>query len=490
MESNRALKAIERNGKAGERGAEPIFSSGEGAGRVPPHALDVEQAVLGSVLLDNESLNAALELLQPDDFYHGAHRIIFETMIGLSDALEPIDAVTLTDALRTHSNLDAVGGIEYISRLVDIVPTAANTEHYSRVIKELSLRRKLIHTAAEISNEAFETRGDIDGFIDSVEQKIFRVSESRVRPSFVRVSEVVNESIKQIEKNYSNSEPITGVATGFADFDRITSGLQGSDLIILAGRPSMGKTSLALSIARHVGMVNGGTCAVFSLEMAKQQIVMRLLCSEARVSNSKVRSGQLADNDFPRLVDAASELSKANIFIDDTPAISVLEMRAKSRRLHKEHQLDLIIVDYLQLMRSQARRHERREQEISEISASLKALAKELNVPVIALSQLNRGVEARTDKRPMMSDLRESGAIEQDADIISFVYRDEVYHPDTPDKGVAELIIGKHRNGPTGVIRLAFLNEYTLFENLAEEEEYDYLGDDLAMGAELEDDLI
>ena len=462
----------------------PEFSSEISAGRVPPHSNDAEQSVLGAVLLDNEALNTMLEILQPDDFYHAGHRTIAETMIELNERLEPIDAVTLCEALRGSAKLDVVGGVEYISRLVDIVPTALNTEYYSKIIKEMSLRRKLIHQAGEIADAAFNERGDIDSFIDSVEQKIFKVSESRISPSFVKVGDIVRDSIKEVEKNYTSKEPITGVASGFSDFDKMTSGLQASDLIILAGRPSMGKTSLALSILRHIGMDSRKACAFFSLEMSKQQIVLRLLCSQAKVSSSKVRSGNLGESDFPRLVDAASELSQAPIYIDDTPALSVLEMRAKARRLHKEQELSMIVVDYLQLMRGGSRRVERREQEISEISSSLKALAKELNLPVIALSQLNRSVESRQDKRPMMSDLRESGAIEQDADIISFVYRDEVYNPDTPDKGVAEFIIGKHRNGPVGTVRLAFQNEYTLFENLAEEEAYDYLGGDIELGEE------
>jgi replicative DNA helicase len=469
---------------------EVVFEGDGSSGRVPPHSLDSEQAVLGAVLLDNEALMPVLELLRGEDFYKKAHQLLFEAMFALSDRHEPIDVVTLSAQLRSSEQIDAVGGIEYISYLVDAVPTAANTLYYARIIKEMSLRRKLIHQAGEIAEEAMNTRGDFEGFIDSVEQRIFKVSESRIHPSFVRVGEVVKDSIKHVEQLYINKNRITGVPSGFVDLDALTSGFQPSDLIIVAGRPSMGKTSLALSIVRHVALECNRRVAVFSLEMSKEQVVMRFLCSEARVSNSRVRSGNLGESDFPRLVDAASKLAQADIFIDDTPAISVLEMRAKARRLHKESPLSLIVVDYLQLMKGSSRSAERREQEISEISASLKAIAKELSIPVVALSQLNRAVENRQDKRPLMADLRESGAIEQDSDIIGFVYRDEVYNPDTPDKGVAEFIISKHRNGPIGTVRLGFQAEYTLFVNLEEESsEYDYLGEDLTLPEE-DDELI
>lgn len=469
-----------------DHGLREVQFSGPGsAGKVPPHSLESEKSVLGAILLDNEAVSASLEILRSDDFYQNSHRVIFEHMIRLFDRQEPIDVVTLTQSLRAGGELDAAGGLEYLSHLVDIVPTSANTQYYARTIKEMSLRRRLITVASEIATEAFSGRGDVDGFIDSVEQRVFKVSESRVNQTFVRVGDVVKDSIKQVEKRYVSKEPITGIASGFIDLDKMTSGFQASDLVIIAGRPSMGKTALALSIASHVGLKERKAVAVFSLEMSKEQIVMRMLCSEARVSSSRVRSGKLVESDFPRLVDAASEIAQAPVFIDDTPAISVLEMRAKARRLHRQNPLSLIVVDYLQLMRASSR-SERREQEISEISASLKAVAKELSIPVVALSQLNRSVESRQDKRPMMSDLRESGAIEQDADIIGFVYRDEVYNPDSPDKGTAELIIAKHRNGPVGMVRLAFQGEFTLFENLAEETSYDYLGEDLMP----EDDLL
>lgn len=459
-------------------------------GRVPPHDAEAEISVLGCVLLDNEALHAVLEVLRPGDFYRKAHDTIFTSMLQLSDRQEPIDIVTLGAELESSKSLDAVGGVEYLSMLVDVVPTSANAQYYARIVKETALRRAIIHSASEIVEEALTARGDIGSFLDSVEQRIFKVSEQRTRAGFVKVSDIVKESIKRVEHLYINQDEFTGCPSGFLDLDEMTSGFQPSDLIILAGRPSMGKTSLALSIVEHVGLELQRNVAVFSLEMSKEQIVTRILCAVAQVSNSKVRSGKLGESDFPRLVDAASKVAQSNIFIDDTPAISVLEMRAKSRRLHRESPLSMVVVDYLQLMRGNARNSERREQEISEISSSLKALAKELNIPVIALSQLNRGVEARQDKRPMMSDLRESGAIEQDADIISFVYRDEVYHPDTPDKGISELIVAKHRNGSVGTVRLGFQAEYTRFVNLDESaRDYDYLGEDLALPAD-DDELI
>lgn len=455
-------------------------------GRVPPHDRTSEMAVIGGILLDNESVNAALELLRPDDFYIRAHQVIFQAMTELSERLEPIDAVTLGAELKKSKTLESAGGLEYVSQVLDTTPTAANVAYYARTVRALSLRRKVIHEVTEIAGSAYSVSGEIDSFIDEVESRIFKISESRINPSFSKMSELVKGSIKEVERLYANQGQLSGVSSGFTQLDILTSGLQPSDLIIIAGRPAMGKTSLVLSMARHIGLDSKRPVAVFSLEMSKEQIVMRMLCAESRVSNSKVRSGKLADTDFPRLVDAASKLAQADIFVDDTPAISVLEMRAKARRLHREKPLAAVIIDYLQLMRGGSRKVERREQEISEISGALKALAKELNVPVIALSQLNRSVEGRQDKRPMMADLRESGAIEQDADIIGFVYRDEVYNPESTDKGVAELIISKHRSGPVGTVRLAFQGEFTVFENLVEGPQFDYLGQDLALGQDEE----
>lgn len=464
------------------------LEEGEAAsgGRIPPHSFEAEQSVLGAVLIDNEALYSVLEVVSEDDFYRAAHRRLFAEMIALSERREPIDVLTLSSALRKSGGLDEVGGVEYLSHLVDIVPTAANAQYYARLIKEKSLRRKLIHAASDIASEAFSGDQDIDDFIDAVEQRIFRVSEAKTHASFAHVSAVVKDSVKRIEQLYVNKQAVTGVPSGFRDLDEMTSGFQPSDLVIIAGRPSMGKTALALSMAKHVAIDAGLRVAFFSLEMSKEQIVMRLLSSEAKVDNSRVRSGKLGESDFPRLVDAASTIAQAEIYVDDTPALSVLEMRAKARRLHREHALSLIFVDYLQLMRGSLRSPERREQEISEISRSLKAMAKELSLPVVALSQLNRGVETRQDKRPMMADLRESGAIEQDADIICFVYRDEAYNKDSEQKGIAELIVAKHRNGPVGTVRLGFQDKYTLFVDLEEEHDFDFLGEDFRAAEEEE----
>ncbi len=450
------------------------YSDGDGNfhPRIPPQNLEAEESVLGSVLLDNQSINSALEILRPEDFYRATHAFIFSAMQALTDKHEPVDVVTLSQQLRAMGRLEDSGGVETLARLAAAVPSAANIGYYARLVKEAALRRKVISEASNITNEAFKVEGDVEEFLDSVEQRILGVSEFRIKPSFHRIGDIVQDSIKIIEKLYDQKEPVTGVPSGFVDLDRLTAGFQPSDLIIIAARPSMGKTALALSIAQFVGIHHKKGAAVFSLEMSKEQLVLRMLCSEARVSNSKVRTGHLGERDFPRLVDAASKIAEAPIYIDDSPAISVTELRAKARRLHKEIGLSVIVVDYLQLVRSPTYAQFSREQEISDISRSLKALAKELQVPVIALSQLNRSVETRQDKRPMMSDLRESGAIEQDADVIMFIYRDEVYNQDTQDKGVAEIIISKQRNGPTGPVRLAFFPEFTRFDSLVERQEF------------------
>lgn len=452
--------------------ARKLRPAGDGtpSGRVPPHSSEAEEAVLGGILLNNDAINIAIERLRPEDFYRSAHRSIFAAMCLLTDKREPIDIVTLANELKANNELERIGGMEALSSLASAVPSAANLPYYARVVREMSLRRRIIQEASEVVQKAFDIEGEVDEFIDIAEQKILGVAEQKLSRSFYRVGDVVQDSIKIIEKLYDQKEPVTGVPTGFGHLNEMTAGFQPSDLIILAARPSMGKTALALNFAQHIAVQHKKAVAVFSLEMSKEQLVLRMLCAEARVDSSKVRTGHLTERDFPRLVDAASRLAEAPIFIDDTGALPVSELRAKCRRLHREHPLSLVIVDYLQLMRSPAY-SDSREQEIADISRSLKALAKELTVPVIALSQLNRSVESRTDKRPMMSDLRESGAIEQDADIIAFIYRDEVYHPDTADKGVAEILISKQRNGPTGVVRLAFLNQYTKFENLTERDE-------------------
>jgi replicative DNA helicase len=450
------------------------------AGRVPPQALEAEESVLGSILLDNQAINVCLERIRAEDFYKAAHQTIFEAMALLSDRREPIDIITLGQQLRSMGQLDAIGGVQSISYLASSVPNAANVAYYARMIKEMSIRRRLIHESSDIINSAFELEGDIEEFLDTTEQRILGVSDFRVNASFHRVSDIVQDSIRIVEKLYDQKEPVTGVPSGLMKLDKMTAGFQPSDLVIVAARPSMGKTALVLGWSQFVGIYHKKPVAFFSLEMSKEQLVLRMLCSESRINNSSVRTGSLTERDFARIVDGASRISEAEIFIDDTPAITITELRAKARRLHRDHQLGIIIVDYLQLLRSPAYSHSR-EQEISDISRSLKALAKELNVPVVALSQLNRSVESRTDKRPMMSDLRESGAIEQDADLIMFIYRDEVYNKETPDKGVAEIIIAKQRTGPTGAVRVAFSGEHTRFDNL-EESDYGGVEDDAGGG--------
>lgn len=434
--------------------------------RLPPQNLEAEQSVLGSILLDNEAAYQIAELLQEKDFYREAHRQIFRGILDLLDKEEPADLVTLTNQLKQTGNLAQIGGVTYLAQIVEAVPTAANIEYYAKIVKDKAILREVIHAATEIVTTGYEELTDVTDFLDRAEQVIFQVSETRQKGGLTPISTVVKDSFKQIEKNYERKELITGLACGFKDLDKLTSGLQPSDLIIVAGRPSMGKTSFCLNIAEHVALHEKETVAVFSLEMAREQLVSRLLCSEARIDSSRLRSGFIDEVEWMRLTDAAGRLSESQIFIDDAPGISVFEMKAKARRLKAAKGLGLIIVDYLQLMKGVGK-IESREREISDISRSLKAMAKELHVPVIALSQLNRGVEARTDKRPMMSDLRESGAIEQDADIIGFIYRDEVYNKESPDAGLAEFNIVKHRNGAIGMVKLSFLSKYTRFENLA-----------------------
>lgn len=438
-------------------------------GRIPPQSLEAEESVLGSILLDNQAINICLERIRAEDFYKSGHQTIFDAMSILSDRREPIDIVTLGQQLRAMGQLENVGGAQTLSYLASSVPNAANVGYYARVIKEMAIRRRLIHESNDIISSAFSLEGDIEEFLDGTEQRILAVSDFRVNASFHRVGDVVQDSIRLVEKLYDQKEPVTGVASGLDKLDKLTAGFQASDLIIVAARPSMGKTALVLGWSQHVGIYTRKPVAFFSLEMSKEQLVLRMLCSESRISNSKVRTGDLSERDFARIVDGASRISDAEIFIDDTPALTITELRAKARRLHRDNPLGLVVVDYLQLLRSPAYSHSR-EQEISDISRSLKALAKELNVPVVALSQLNRSVESRNDKRPMMSDLRESGAIEQDADLIMFIYRDEVYNKESPDKGVAEIIISKQRTGPTGAVRVAFSGEYTRFDNLEETE--------------------
>jgi len=439
--------------------------------KIPPQNLEAEQSILGSILLENSAINSVLELLGPGDFYSEAHRKIFHLIIELTEKNEPVDLITLSNALKDKNLLDAAGGTAYLASLVDNVPSAANVANYAKIVKEKAILRGLIGSATQIINDCYETGSDVDQVLDHAEHSIFEISENKVRPSFFPIRDIVKDSFRSIEDLYARKELITGVPTGFEKIDDLTSGLQKSDLIIIAGRPSMGKTAFALNIAQYASLEAQIPVAIFSLEMSKEQLAFRLLASEAKVDSQRLRKGFLGETDWPKLTTAAGRLSDAPLFIDDTPAITVLEMKAKSRRLKADQKLGLIVVDYIQLMRGGNYR-ESREQEISEISRSLKALAKELKVPVIALSQLNRKVEDRTNRRPQMADLRESGAIEQDADVIAFIYRDEVYNKseDNPEKGIAEIIIGKQRNGPTGTVKLAFLEKFTSFENLARSE--------------------
>ncbi|MBW2452356.1 MAG: replicative DNA helicase [Deltaproteobacteria bacterium] len=446
--------------------------------RLPPQNLEAEMSVLGGILLENDALNRALEVLRPDDFYREAHRKIFKALIALSERSEPADLVTLIAALKQESALEEVGGSAYLARLIDFVPTAANVSYYCRMVKEKAVSRELIKVATEIAGRGYEG-GEVDATLDWAEGEIFKIANMKARPSYFSTKDIVKDTIKTIEKLYDRKELITGVPTGFADLDNMTSGLQGGDLIIIAGRPSMGKTAFCLNLVEYATMRASEPipAVVFSLEMSKEQLVQRLLCSVARIDSNRVRRGHLAQSEFPTLVKAAGIISEAPIFIDDTPAISVLELRSKARRLKAEHQIGLIVVDYLQLMQgSRSTSSENRQQEISEISRSLKALAKELDVPVIALSQLNRSLESRTDKRPILADLRESGAIEQDADVIMFLYRESVYCDkcknrnescDRDHEKNAEVIIGKQRNGPLGTEQLIFLGEFTRFESKA-----------------------
>jgi replicative DNA helicase len=443
--------------------------------KLPPQSIEAEMSILGGILLENEAINRTLEILTPEDLYRENHRKIFRAMIDLNERNEPCDLITLTSILKKKGELEEVGGGAYLATLVDYVPTAANIAYYCRIIKEKGLIRRLINAATDIVTRGYDDQMEVAELLDNAQKAIFEISENKLRPAFFPVSTVLKETIKNIELLYEKKEHVTGVPTGFLDLDEKTAGFQRGDLIIIAGRPSMGKTAFALNIAQYAALHSDQKTpvAIFSLEMSKEQLVTRLLCSEARIDASRLRTGHLQDNDWEKLARGAGKLHEAKIYIDDSPAIAVLEMRAKCRRLKSEQNLGLIIVDYLQLMRGGSN-PESRQQEISEISRSLKALAKELEVPVVALSQLNRGLENRTDKRPMMSDLRESGAIEQDADLIMFVYRETVYCEKCKNRDLncdenhehnAEINIGKQRNGPTGTVNLTFLGEYTRFEN-------------------------
>lgn len=431
--------------------------------RVPPQNLEAEASVLGGILLENQAVLKVLEVVQEEDFYREAHRKIFRAMVNLQERGEPVDLITLNDELTGKGWLQDVGGASYLASLVDRVPTAANILYHARIVKEKSILRQVIEAATEIARHGYEEPDNALDFLDKAEQTLLEITRRQQRKGFYPLRAILQESFQTLESMYGSQGLITGVPTGFVDFDHLTCGLQRSDLIILAGRPSMGKTALALNIARNAAVKSGVPVAIFSLEMSKEQLAFRLLCAEAQIDGSKLRAGYIKKSDWKELTAAATVLSQAPIFIDDSAGITVREMRAKARQMKLDHKIGLVIVDYLQLMQA-ADRAESRVQEISEISRSLKQLAKELDLPVLALSQLNRAVESRTDKRPILADLRESGAIEQDADVIAFVYREEFYFPDRQEcKGKAELIVGKQRNGPIGKVLLHFAPEFTLF---------------------------
>ena len=440
--------------------------------RIPPHNLDAERAVLGAVLLEGrETLPRVIELLRSSDFYTDAHRTIYETMQGLFDRSEPVDLITLSENLRRDGTLESVGGPGALALLVEHASIAAHLSAYAGIVRDMAVLRELIQTSTQIIGQAFEAKEDVQTLVDDAERKIFGLAERRLEGSALPVGKILKNTFQYIERLYERKEHVTGVATGFEKLDLETSGLQPADFVIIAGRPSMGKTAFALNIAQHVGVALRGKVLVLSLEMSAPQLVQRMLCSEAKVDSQAVRTGRLSASDWHRLTAAAGRLSEAAIFIDDSPGLTVLEARAKARRMKAEHGLDLLVIDYLQLMRGRASM-ESRQQEISEISRSLKALAKELSVPVVALSQLSRAVESRAtrDFRPQLSDLRESGALEQDADLILFLYRQSAYKEDLPpdEANITEVIIGKQRNGPVGTIKVVFLPQYARFENVAE----------------------
>lgn len=435
-------------------------------GKIPPSDIEAEQAVLGSMLTDKDATIAAIEVLKEDDFYREDNKLIYRAILNLYNRAEPVDIITLKSELTSMGKFDAVGGLEYLADLPEKVPTTANVEKYIKIVEEKAILRNLIKTANEIISLGYDPTEEVENIMDSAEKKIFDIMQSKNQKGYSPIKDVLVDTFSQLEVLYNQKQHITGVPTGFADLDYKTAGLHGSDLILLAARPAMGKTAFALNIATNAAVRAKVPVAIFSLEMSKEQLVNRVLCGEAMVDSNKVRTGKLDEQDWAKLASALGPLSESEIYIDDTPGISVMEIRAKCRKLKLEKNIGLVVIDYLQLIQGSNKRGGSREQEISEISRSLKILAKEINVPVIALSQLSRAPEQRPDHRPMLSDLRESGAIEQDADIVMFLYRDDYYNEDSDKKNIAEVILAKHRAGSTGTVELLWLGNYTKFVNI------------------------
>ena len=436
--------------------------------RIPPQNIEAEQAVLGAMLIEREAISKVAEFLRPEDCYREAHRLIFNAMLELFNKNDAVDMVTVIEFLRKGDKLEGAGGISYITSLANSVPTAANVLYHARIVEEKALLRQLINAATNIASMGYEGSDEVSGILDTAEKSILSVSSRRLGGEFTPIKSIIFDAFNKIEQLYASKGSITGLSTGFKDLDKLTSGLQPSDLILIAARPSMGKTAFVLNIAQHIGIREKKAVAFFSLEMSKEQLVQRMLCAESTIDSQRLRIGELEANDWTKLVSGADRLSAAPIFIDDTSGITVMEMRSKARRLKIEHDLQLIIIDYLQLMQGSSKKgSENRQQEISEISRSLKGLAREIGVPVIALSQLSRSVESRQVKKPMLSDLRESGSLEQDADIVAFLYRDDYYNPDSEQKNITEVIIAKHRNGPVDTVQLFFHKQFTKFSDLS-----------------------
>ncbi len=438
-------------------------------GRIPPHSLEAEQSVLGAMILDKEAINTAIEKIKPDDFYREANREIFKAILVLFNKNEPVDLITLSEELKRVDMLENTGGIAYLADLSSSIATTANTKYYCNIVEEKSILRKLISSCGDVIGKSYEDSEEVNTIIEHAEKSIFDITQGRHREGFSPLSEVLLDSFSQIEARAASQDELTGLTTGFIDLDNKLSGLQKSDLVLLAARPSMGKTALGINIATNSALKADAKVAIFSLEMSKEQLVQRIIASTAHVDLQKIISGRLEENEWMDIIDSMAPLSGAQIFIDDTPGITLMELKAKCRRLKMEQGLDLIVIDYLQLMELGGRQ-ESRQQEISAISRGLKIIAKEMNCPVVALSQLSRAPELRTDHRPILSDLRESGAIEQDADVVMFLYRDDYYHEDSEKQNIGELIIAKHRNGPTGSMELTFKKEYTKFVNMARED--------------------